>query len=364
MAEATPKFFGEMRNQRCCHQHHGLGHRARCPPTRLARFGHMVHQFDEFCDGGVEPQSGHLGAHHVDRAVQKSGGLVVGRAVVHGEFAGVLVDHGAPEPLQEAEHADHVACFPRSARIEGAHRHLVQPQRVRAIGVVHLVGRHGIAQALAHLSPLAGHRGAVVGEAAVVVLDDLGGIHVDAAVIGEGVRQDVALIEQPRIGLTRRHMAEVEQHLVPETRVQQVQHGVLHAADIQIDTAGMIGADVGAGAHPVVLDRRIDKGVGVGRVEIAQLVPTRPGPLGHHVGIAPVRPGAIAEVQRDLDPLAEAIEWAFRLREFVVGVEGAWRERVGFREGDRQHLVGKGVRVAIGVVHDGERLAPVALTAE
>ena len=50
--------------------------------------------------------------------------------------------------------------------------------------------------------------------------------------------QDVALVEQPVVRLVRRHVAEVEQHLVPEAGVQQVQHGVLDAADVQVDAAG------------------------------------------------------------------------------------------------------------------------------
>ena len=37
----------------------------------------------------------------------------------------------------------------------GPDGHLVQPQRVGAVLVVHLVGRDGVLQALAHLAPLA-----------------------------------------------------------------------------------------------------------------------------------------------------------------------------------------------------------------
>ena len=46
-------------------------------------------------------------------------------------------------------------------------------------------------------------------------------------------------------------MAEVEQHLVPEAGVQQVQHGVLDAADVQVDAAGIAGP---LRSHPVALD--------------------------------------------------------------------------------------------------------------
>ncbi len=52
-------------------------------------------------------------------------------------------------------------------------------------------------------------------------------------------------------------MAEVEQDLVPEAGVQQVQDGVLDAADVQVDATGVVGPHIGARAHPVllVLDR-------------------------------------------------------------------------------------------------------------
>jgi hypothetical protein len=36
-------------------------------------------------------------------------------------------------------------------------------------------------------------------------------------------------------------VAQVVQHLVPEARVQQVQHRMLDAADVQVDAAGVAG---------------------------------------------------------------------------------------------------------------------------
>jgi hypothetical protein len=49
--------------------------------------------------------------------------------------------------------------------------------------------------------------------------------------------EDVALVEQPAERLLELTVAEVVQHLVPEPRVQQVQHRVLDAADVQVDAA-------------------------------------------------------------------------------------------------------------------------------
>ena len=49
----------------------------------------------------------------VDRAVQQPGGVRVGRRVDDADLTGLLVDDVAPQPLQEAEHADDVARLPR-----------------------------------------------------------------------------------------------------------------------------------------------------------------------------------------------------------------------------------------------------------
>ena len=100
------------------------------------------------------------------------------------------------------------------------------------------------------------------------------GLDVDPALVGERGGQDVALVEQPVERLRRRHVAEVEQHLVPEAGVQQVQHRVLDAADVQVDAA-RIGrpSDRRLRAHPVALDLGVDERVLVGRVEVAQVVP-------------------------------------------------------------------------------------------
>ena len=47
--------------------------------------------------------------------------------------------------------------------------------------------------------------------------------------------QDHALVDQLLKRLRRRHVAAIEQHLVPEARVEQVQHRMLGAADVEID---------------------------------------------------------------------------------------------------------------------------------
>jgi len=77
---------------------------------------------------------------------------------------------------------------------------------------------------------------------------DLVGGHVLAASIGVGVGLDVALVEEAVVGLGGGDVAQVEQDLVPEARVEQVQDGVLDAADVQVGAAGGV-AGLGARRH-------------------------------------------------------------------------------------------------------------------
>ena len=300
----------------------------------------------------------------VDRAVQQLGGGLVGGRVDDVQLPGLLVDDVAPQPLQEAEHADDIAGLPWPGGIQRTHRHQVQTERVGAVAVVDLLRRHGVLEALAHLAPVPGDGTAVVARSAVGVGDHVVSRHVDAPLVLVGGGEHVALVEQAGERLRRRQVAEVEQDLVPEAGVQQMEDGVLDAADVQIDPTGMVGTQVGARAHPVALGGRIDEHVVVVRVAVAQLVPARSGPLRHHVGVAAIGLFAVTQVERHLHPVGDPIERALRLGELVVGIERARRELIGVGQRQRQHLVGQDVGITGGVVDDRDRLAPVALPGE
>ena len=176
----------------------------------------------------------------------------------------MLVDHQPPEPLQEALGADHVPGLPRTGHVQRAHRHLVHPEDVGAVGLADLVRGDHVVEGLAHLPVLAPYRSALVDEGSRRILDDVLGGHVDTTLVGVRVGLDVALVEQPPVRLLAGDVAEVEQDLVPEPGVEQVQDGVLDPADVEVDPAGVVRA-TGVLAHPVALVRRVAEGVGVGR---------------------------------------------------------------------------------------------------
>ena len=157
-------------------------------------------------------------------------------------------------------------------------------------------------------------------------------------------------------------MAQVVQHLVPEAGVQQVQHRVLGAADVQVDAAAVA---LPLRAHPVALVLGVDERLVVGGIEVAQLVPARPRPLRHRVGLAAVGLGALAQVERDLDPVGGPGQRRHRLGRLVVVGEGGGGVVLDVGQHDRQHRLGQRPgQAVVGVVDDGERLAPEPLAAE
>ena len=219
----------------------------------------MVVQLGDAGDRHVEAHLLHALAHRVDRAVQRPQRVVVGRGAVGGRHR--------TSPVSSSTTLRQMRCSrrytPTTALVShgrlwssGPGEHLVQPQRVGAVALVHLVGRHRVPQALAHLPELAPHLLVAVPEAAVA-LDDRGGVDVQAPGVGVGGGLDHALVEQPPVRLERRHVPQVVEHLVPEPGVQQVQHRVLGAADVQVDAAAVA---VAARAHPVALVLGVDEG--------------------------------------------------------------------------------------------------------
>ncbi|RPK43838.1 hypothetical protein EES40_16160 [Streptomyces sp. ADI93-02] len=357
VAQPAPQLLRHVRRQRCDQQHQSLGDRARQRPARLRQ---VVVQLRDLGDRGVEPHPRHVLADTVDGLVQRPQGVLGGLRVHDGDLTGLLVDDVAPQPLQQPELTDHGPGVPGTRDVQRAHGHLVQPQGVRAVLAADLVGRHGVLQGLAHLAQDAADLLAGVVVRPVALLD-LGGRDRDTAAVPVDEGLDHALVVQLVERLGGRDVPQVVQHLRPEACVQQVQHGVLRAADVQVDAAGGLSL---ARAHPVLLDLRVDQLLGVVRVQVAQLVPAGTGPVGHGVGLAAVLLRAVAQVQGDVDPVGVPGQRGLGLGVGVLRVEGARRVVLDLGQLQRQHRLGQRVGDALLVVHDREGLTPVALAAE
>src|SRR6185295_12462004 len=137
--------------------------------------------------------------------------------ILHGSTDGpfpslVLFHRQAPDTSEETVDAFHSRHGPWLGLLERAHEHLITAEAIRTVGGDDEVGIHHVAARLRHL----------------------------LAVLAE----NEALIYQPLKRLGRGDMTKVEQDLMPNAGVEQVQHGVLGTADVEIDTAGL------AATHP------------------------------------------------------------------------------------------------------------------
>ena len=188
--------------------------------------------------------------------------------------------------------------------------------------------------------------------------------HVLAAIIRVGVRLNHALIEQLVERFRRADKAQIVQDLVPEARIQQVQHRVLHAADVQVDAAGFTRGLVVVRAHPIVELVGLHHVLGVFGVDVAHVIPAGASPIRHRVRVAMVLLGALAQVEGDIHPIVVTAQRCLRIGFRILRVEGLRAVVRHVRQVDRQHAVRQQVRDLILVVDDRERLAPVALAAE
>ncbi len=238
---------------------------------------------------------------------------------VEPDLLGVGVNDQPPGAGEEAVDALDTLHAPRLDRFERSHEHLVEPQAISAVFLDHGVGVDHVAPALRHLvragvdangwiarqdegvallDDLLGfepdHRELVVGLALVdeliVQMLDLGGRDPMAGFVLVsvvlGLAQDHPLVDKLLEWLGSAHVAAVVEHLVPEPAVEQMKHGMLGAADIEVDR------------HPVAFELGIDEPLGVLGVDVAQVVPARAGPLGHRVGLADVAVGVVDPVGR------------------------------------------------------------------
>ena len=162
----------------------------------------------------------------------------------------------------------------------------------------------------------------------------------------------------------RIHVTEVEEHLVPEAGVEQVEHSVLDAADVQIHAAFVTRILVVVRTHPVVELVLLHHVLGVGRVDVAHVVPAGAGPVRHGVGVAVVGLDAIAQVKFDLDPVLVAAQRSLRVGFGVHRIEGARLIVRHVGQVDRQRGIRQQMRGAVLAVDDRERLTPVALAGE
>ena len=171
-----------------------------------------------------------------------------------------------------------------------------------------------------------------------VRFDDRARGHDIALGLGHGVTVlvlDHALAQQVGEGLVHAQQAQVAQCLGKEAAVEQVQNGVLDAADVVIDRHPAVGGLAGEGQ------------LGVVRVGIAQVIPAGAGEGVHGIGLALGRAAA--------DRAGGLVE----LLALGEGFAGAQVQVLGQRH--RQLILGHGHDAAVLAVDGRDGVAPIAL---
>ncbi|CAM5197713.1 hypothetical protein CDEF62S_03111 [Castellaniella defragrans] len=287
----------------------------------------------------------------VDLAAQRGAGLVEsgpvgGRRGLGAEGLALRLAE-RPQPAQESMRALYARIRPLQRLFRRACEHDEQARGIRPHGFDERLGVDAVVLGLGHGADAAVVHGRAVclqarpHDGALVVGDvfDLIGPEVLDAPAFVVPRIDVvehhALAQQSREGLGELHHAQVAHDARPEARIQQVQHGVLDAADVLVHR------------HPVVV-ARIHHGPVVAGRRIAHEVPGRVDEGVHGVGFAPRGLAAARAVARQ-ERLALGERVARAVRHQVV------------RQDDRQIFLGDGHRPAIRAVDDGNGGAPVAL---
>ena len=270
---------------------------------------------DELHDGrdrGVELAAievlGALGDSAVTLAVELHRGLVE-RGLVEGHVGVTRLDelpHDTPGAFNEAVGALNGLGIPVEVLLGRGDKQDRQTHGVGAVGLDDRARGHDVALGLGH-------------GVAVLVLD-----HALAQQVGEG--------------LVNAQQAQVAQCLGKEATVEQVQNGVLDAADVVIDGHPAIGGLAGEGQ------------LGVVRIGIAQVIPAGAGKGVHGIGLAlgwatANRAGGLVE----LLALGE-------------GLAGAQVQVLGQRH--RQLILGHGHDAAVLAVNGRDGVAPITLAAD
>ena len=298
-AEPLPELLDDVRRKRA-EQEQQLLHVA----LRAAVGGKLVDHGHHGRDGGVHLQ-------FVDILRDLLDGLVDDRLVLVRDGRIVRAALGQiPDTVEEALRALDGLVGPGDGLLKIADEHDVQAHGVRAVLIDDVVGIDDVAARLGHFFA--------------------------------ALAEDHAMARALLIRLLGRHDADIIQELVPETAVEQVERGVLHAAVVPVDGTPVVQRLFGSERFVIV------------RIHVAQEIPARAGPLRHGVGLALGRAAALRA--GGVDPVGHLGDGALAVVGRLVALD--------LRQNERQLLLGNGHPAARRAVDQRNGLAPIALAGE
>ena len=319
-----PQLFSPVRGKRSKQLHDDLGNlvAARSPlgvcgtlfgACSTQEIVRAVHELHDGGNRGVEVVAvdvvGHL-AHHAmalaHQRLESIGGIQLGVAIEQRILArlALQVVHGAPHAVQELVQARKAVFVPQQLFVRRSHEQNVATHGIGAIGGNHIFRRNDVALRLRH-------------NVAVLV-------------------EHHALAQQIRERLIEVQHALVAQHLREEATVEQMQNGMLDAADVLVDR------------QPRIRLSGIERALGVVRIGIAHVIPARARKRVHGVGLAT----SLATTLR-ARALREFLVRSERLTSGKVNVLGKAHRQIFFRN---RH------DATLRAMNRRNGIAPIALT--
>ncbi len=228
MSELLPHFFGEVRRERL----QELRKDFRGFAITLVAFRQLVVENHELANRRVEAQFFNR-FRHLENALVHGLGEAFGERPILVCDRVFFADDGSVGAREEAIHAFDSLRVPGLDRVERPHEHFVETQRVRSVLLDDIVRVDHVLERLAHLGDdLPQFPARTLFEELSVPFFDLIDGNLGTGRVFVGVGEDHPLVEKPVERFVRGNQPEIEQDLVPETAVEQVQHGVFRAADV------------------------------------------------------------------------------------------------------------------------------------
>ncbi len=196
--------------------------------------GQRIGKFDQCRNCGIQTQVGNIASHlgnclvqkRLDLAIHTIGPLHLGR-----DF---------PDVGQEPHHADNRIRLPRFGAVKRPHIHLVRSERIDGVLIADFLGRDTVFITFAHFARHGNQLLVGFGvERHLLAIDiahfNIMDVDINTARIGIGIGRNHALVKQLLERLGRCDVTKIKQNLVPETRVEQMQHRMLRPADIKVN---------------------------------------------------------------------------------------------------------------------------------
>src|SRR5260221_13519972 len=125
----------------------------------------------------------------------------------------LFIDEQPPDAAEKPVNAFYAFGIPGLDHFERAEKHFEEPQRIRPVLLYHVVGIDDVAAGFGHFLAV--------------------------------LAKDQPLVDEFEKRLRGGDKTEVEEHFVPETRIEQMKHRLFTATHVKINAGGWVGSGFG-----------------------------------------------------------------------------------------------------------------------